>query len=220
MTLYTLLETEMLKHANEPNAFYMAKYMRNQFLFYGIKTPLRRDIVKKVLKFERDKKYIDWHFVQLCYQSEYREMHQAALDYLTTKQRYLTFDDVERLFSLVMQQQWWDTIDRLDRIIGKIGLVDSRLDNVMIAWATHDNFWVRRIAIDHQIGRKTATNVTLLAQIICANFGSTEFFINKAIGWSLREYAKTDAVWVRAFVETHRASLHALSIREALKHLS
>ena len=80
-----------------------------------------------------------------------------------------------------------------------------------------DNLWLRRVAIIHQLRRKASTDADLLARIIVNNVGSTEFYINKAIGWALREYSKTDADWVREFVATHELS--RLSQREALKRL-
>lgn len=116
-------------------------------------------------------------------------------------------------------KQWWDTIDGLNRIIGHIGLKDERIQELMLTWSKDDDFWMRRIAINHQLGRKEKTNTQLLEQILVNNFGSSEFFINKAIGWSLRDYSKTNPEWVRHFIETYKNKMDALSIREASKYL-
>ena len=89
----------------------------------------------------------------------------------------------------------------------------------MLKWSTDKDFWVRRIAIDHQICRKDKTNTELLEKILLNNFGSSAFFINKAIGWSLRDYSKTNPDWVRNFVETHKDKMNKLSIREASKYI-
>ena len=89
----------------------------------------------------------------------------------------------------------------------------------MRQWAQDGNFWMRRAAIDHQRGMKDKTNPELLAELIEMNLGSKEFFINKAIGWSLREYSKTDAKWVAHFLDTHRAEMAHLSVSEASKYL-
>jgi len=89
----------------------------------------------------------------------------------------------------------------------------------MLEWSTDEDFWMRRIAIDHQLCRKERTNTELLEKILVNNFGSSEFFINKAIGWSLRDYFKTNQDWVRNFVETHKDKMDKLSIREASKYL-
>ena len=89
----------------------------------------------------------------------------------------------------------------------------------MLVWSQDDNFWIRRLAIDHQLGFKLETDADLLAQIIQNNLGSDEFFINKAIGWSLREYSKVAPDWVRDFIEASGDELNSLSIREGLKVL-
>jgi 3-methyladenine DNA glycosylase AlkD len=89
----------------------------------------------------------------------------------------------------------------------------------MIEWSKDKDFWIRRISIDHQLLRKEKTNVDLLSDIIYNNFGSNEFFINKAIGWSLREYSKYNFRWVKDFVEYNRDKMAKLSIREATKYL-
>ena len=89
----------------------------------------------------------------------------------------------------------------------------------MLAWSVDDDLWLRRIAIDHQLLRKDQTDTALLEEIIVANLGQQEFFINKAIGWALRDYSKTDPGWVRAFIGRHRDGLAPLSVREASKYL-
>lgn len=126
-------------------------------------------------------------------------------------QALLTYDDLDRIKVYAQTKSWWDTIDSLDQTIGAIGLRDHRVDERMLAWAQDADFWLRRIAIDHQLGRKERTNTALLEQILVWNLGSEEFFINKAIGWSLREYSKQDPAWVRAFIDAHREAMSALS---------
>lgn len=86
-------------------------------------------------------------------------------------------------------------------------------------WAVDSNFWIRRIAIDHQLTRKEKTNPDLLEAIIVKNFGSSEFFINKAIGWSLRDYSKVNPQWVRDFLARYGEKMAPLSIREASKYI-
>lgn len=220
MEYYNQLLNALDPLKNEQNALSMKAYMRHQFLFLGIKTPERKKAVAPIIKALKKLPTINWEFVSACYESEYREVHYAALDYLQAVQKQLTFADLGSLTQLATQHQWWDTIDRLDRIIGNIGLSDERMNDVMLQWSMHDDFWLRRIAIDHQLGRKEATNPTLLAQIIINNLGSDEFFINKAIGWSLREYAKTNPTWVEQFLMQYQPALSALSFREASKHLA
>lgn len=146
-------------------------------------------------------------------------MQYFVLDYLRAMQKYQKFDDIPRLQRYIKTKQWWDTIDGLDRIVGNIGLADERVNDLMLSWSTADDIWLRRIAIDHQIGRKEKTNTILLERILLNNLGSSEFFINKAIGWSLREYSKTNPEWVRTFIGKNRDRMSSLSIREASKYL-
>ena len=89
----------------------------------------------------------------------------------------------------------------------------------MLEWSQDENIWVRRVAIDHQLLFKEKTDEELLGKIIQNNLGSKEFFINKAIGWSLRDYSKTNPQWVAGFIEEHREKLAPLSIREGSKYL-
>lgn len=116
-------------------------------------------------------------------------------------------------------KQWWDTIDALDTIIGQIGLRDKRVDQLMLDWSQASDFWLRRIAIDHQRGRKEKTKQELLAKIIDNNLNREEFFINKAIGWALRDYSKTNPPWVKEFLASRKNGLAKLSLREASKYL-
>lgn len=89
----------------------------------------------------------------------------------------------------------------------------------MLRWSKDQDFWLRRIAIDHQLGRKEKTNTKLLEKIIVNNFGSKEFFINKAIGWALRDYFKTNPKWVENFINTYQNQMNHLSIKKASKYL-
>ncbi len=215
------LETKKIfeENADVENAFHMAKYMKNKFIFYGVKTPLRKKLFREFLKGEKRTKEIDWDFINICYEDEHREFQYLAIDYLIAKKNMLSYDDVFIILKYIKLKQWWDTIDRFDRLIGNIGLVDSRINNLMIEWSKNDDIWLRRLAIDHQLLRKENTNISLLEKILLNNLESEEFFINKAIGWSLRDYSKTNPDWVRNFINSNREKMSKLSIREASKYL-
>jgi 3-methyladenine DNA glycosylase AlkD len=131
----------------------------------------------------------------------------------------LTPADAPKIKEIAVLKSWWDTIDGLDRIVGNIALRYSEVNAVLLDWSLDPNKWLRRIAIDHQLPRKDKTDTELLARIIENNFGTDEFFINKAIGWSLREYSKTNPDWVRNFIERCRDHMSKLSIREASKYI-
>lgn len=204
---------------DEDNAKKMSAYMRNKFKFYGIPTPKRRSVYKSILNLEQKTRAVDWDFLEKCWNDEHREFQYVAMDYLQAMQKYLKYDDVATIERFVRSKQWWDTIDGLDRIIGNIAFTDSRINDLMLKWSEEDDFWVRRVAIDHQLCRKLDTDVDLLEKILVNNFGSSEFFINKAIGWSLRDYSKSNPEWVQGFIERHRDRMNPLSIREASKYL-
>ncbi len=219
MEKYLKIKKLFEKNKDEGKAIHEAKYMRNQFSFYGIGTPLRKKLYKEFLKDEKKNGKIDWNFLDKCYEDDYREFQYLVADYLIVMKDFLSYEDTPKLFRYVKQKQWWDTIDKFDRIIGNIGLKDNRIDNLMLKYSKDKDFWVKRIAIDHQLLRKEKTNTKLLEQIIVNNLGSEEFFINKAIGWSLRDYSKTNPKWVRNFIKKYENKMSKLSIKEASKYL-
>lgn len=219
MELYGEIKKRFEENRDEENALKMAAYMRNQFRFYGLATPKRRALSKDLLKGEKKKGIVNWDFLNQCWADEYRELQYTAIDYLESMQDFLTYEDVPAIRKFVKSKQWWDTIDGLDRIIGNIAFSDDRINGLMLEWARDEDMWVRRIAIDHQLCRKERTNTELLERILAENLGSTEFFINKAIGWSLRDYSKTNPRWVKEFLLKYGGKMDKLSIREAGKYL-
>ena len=219
MDKYFDIKKRFEEKEDKENAAQMAKYMRNQFVFYGLPTPKRKAVYKDFLKEEKKSGQIDWAFLDRCYEDEHREFQYLVCDYLTVMDNFLAYDDIPRIKVYIKCKSWWDTTDSLDRVIGQIGLRDSRVNALMLEWSLDDDFWVRRVAIDHQLCRKEKTNTELLEKILVNNFGSDEFFINKAIGWSLRDYSKTNPEWVRAFVEKHADRMSKLSVKEAGKYI-
>ena len=219
MDKYTEIKKKFSQRENKAKALKMSNYMRDLFTFYGLATPQRREIYKDLLKEEKKSKKVDWSFLDQCYEDEHREFQYLVVDYLAAMQKFLTYDDVPKIKEYIKTKQWWDTVDGFDTIVGDIALVDDRINDLMLEWSKDDDFWIRRIAIDHQLCRKEKTDTKLLEQIIVNNFGSDEFFINKAIGWSLREYSKTNPEWVRDFLNRYGNQMDKLSIREASKYV-
>ncbi|NLC40276.1 MAG: DNA alkylation repair protein [Clostridiaceae bacterium] len=219
MDKYLTLKSRFEAHADEERAAGMKRYMRDQFSFYGLQAAERRAQYRDVLRAEKKRAEIDWAFLDLAYTDEYREFQYLAVDYLKGLKHLLTYADVPRLKECIQTKSWWDTIDGLDRIVGSIGLHDERIDSLMLEWSLDKDFWLRRVAIDHQLDRKEKTDTELLEQILFNNLGSDEFFINKAIGWSLREYSKTDPDWVRNFINKNWEQMAKLSIREGSKYI-
>ena len=204
--------------ANPDDAVAMKAYMKNKFEFLGVKTPARRKLVKAFFKQQTDSD-IDWNFINEAWNNPYRELQYAALDYLEIYKKLLTPSDLSRLKKLAQTKSWWDTIDFLDRLVGFIIARFPETKEIILSWSCDGDIWLRRLAIDHQLLRKEKTDTELLENILVNNLGQTEFFINKAIGWALRDYSKTNPDWVRDFIERHQAEMAGLSIREGRKYL-
>lgn len=207
------------ENRNEERARQMSAYMRNLFPFLGIQTPKRRELSREFLKEARKKQAVDWEFVKRCWAKEEREYQYLALDYLKRMEKWLTARDTVKLKELALDKSWWDTVDVIDKLIGNIALNHPKINEKLLEWSVADNIWLRRIAINHQRGRKEKTDTQLLEKVIVNNLGQTEFFIQKAIGWALRDYSKTDPEWVRRFIKKHEGKMAPLSIREASKYL-
>lgn len=219
----TEYKNAMLSAANPEVAEGMSAYMRHQFPFIGLKTPVRREIFKPYLaelKREARTDGVNRDFVEHAWAQEGREFLYNALDYLAAVKRLLEPEDIPWLRSLAERKTWWCSIDRLDRIIGDVALRYPKVEAALVSkWAVDENFWIRRIAIDHQLTRKEKTRPEVLEAVITQNFGSTESFINKAIGWSLRDYSKVNPEWVRDFLARYGSRMAPLSVREASKYV-
>lgn len=217
---YQRLRKKLIENSDPELARQMESYMRNKFKFYGLKTPERRKSYHDLIKLEKANKKIDWKFLDQAWVDEHREAQYFVCDYLIALEKYLKFEDIDHIFNYVKPKQWWDTIDSLIKPIGNIGLRDDRVSDLMLVWSKDDDFWVRRVAIEHQLLRKDKMNVELLNAILENNLGNSEFFINKAIGWALRDYSKTNPDWVKNFISKHHTEMATLSIKEGSKYLS
>ncbi len=216
---FEILKEKFENNRNFDNANQMENYLRNKFKFYGYHSPERKKIYHHELLKEKKKQAIDWKLLKQAWASSYREMQYFVCDYLIAMERYLTVEDISKIEDFVRSKQWWDTIDSLIKPIGKIGLRDERVNYIMLQWSKDPDFWVRRVAIEHQILRKDQTNKELLEEILINNLNQSEFFINKAIGWALRDYSKTNSSWVSNFINKYHAHMAPLSIREGSKYL-
>lgn len=212
------LVKELKAVANPDDAVTMRAYMTNKFDFLGVKTPARRKLSKAFFKQQTDS-VIDWDFINEAWSNPYRESQYIALDYLEIRKKLLTPSDLPRLKKLAQTKSWWDTIDFLDRLVGSIIARFPETKEIILAWSCDEDIWLRRLAIDHQLLRKEETDTESLEKILVNNLDQTEFFINKAIGWALRDYSKTNSDWVRDFIQRHREEMAALSIREGSKYL-
>ena len=196
--------------------------LQNKFEFLGVDSKSRKNIENNIFKEYKKTEYIDFNFIDKCFKSKYREFQYCAIDYLSLKKKYLNKTHIEKLKEYILTKSWWDSVDGFHgfhRIIGDIALRDESVNSILLEWSLDDNFWLRRIAICHQLLRKNNTNTNLLEEIIINNLNQNEFFINKAIGWALRDYSKTNSKWVIDFINKHKDNMSNLSIKEASKYL-
>lgn len=218
MTLYQVYDT-MTGLANQERSEKMAAYMRHQFDFLGIPTPLRRQQEKATFKAAKQTKTVDWDFIDHCWQSSYREHQYLAIDYLVVMEPFLAAIDLAKIEQLVITKAWWDSVDALSEVVRKLVRRLPALKAEMLRWSLEENLWLRRVAILHQLLQKEQMDRPLLEEVLVNNLGSSEFFINKAIGWSLRDYGKTNPQWVQDFLLRYQTSLAPLTIRETSKYL-
>ena len=214
------LITELENNRNELLAESMGKYMRDKFNFLGIRGPKRTELFKKYFPTARKTKEIDWNFIETCWNKEEREFQYAIVYYLKAMQKFLKKGDISKLKYLVVTKSWWDTVDLLSKIIGDVVNRNKELKTLMLEWSKKENdIWLRRVAILHQLSFKENVDKFLLEAILEDNLCDSEFFINKAIGWALRDYSKVNPEWVRKFIEKNRSEMANLSLREAMKYL-
>lgn len=197
----------------------MSAYMQNRFEFAGIPKPKLKEQIKPFLK-KTAKVPLDWDLVSGLWNCKYREAQYIALEYMQKHRKQIVPADIGRLKECVVENSWWETVDTLDAFIGDIVQQEKELVKIMLDWAVSENIWLRRIAIDFQQEYKESTDADLLEKIIVMNLGSDEFFINKAIGWSLRDYSKVNPKWVADFVQKYGAKMAPLSVKEASKYLT
>jgi len=215
-----LFKTELAKSANAENALAMKAYMKNEFEFLGIPTPERRKILKhfiSVYNINNERELI--LIVKELWMNAEREFQYCAIDILMKFKKLWSINTIEIIEYCLISKSWWDTVDPLsyDCAGSYFKLNPSKIIEITGKWNRSENMWLKRSSLLFQKSYKDDTNTHILSEYILRLAFSKEFFIQKAIGWILREYAKTNAEWVKKFVSLHKLAI--LSQREALKHL-
>ena len=213
------LITDFEENRNELLAESMSKYMKDKFRFLGVRATTRTEIYKKYFPDTRKTKIIDWDFVESCWNKEEREFQYVVVYYLKAMQKFLKREDISRLKYLIVTKSWWDTVDLLAKVIGSLVIRIEGYDQIMLEWSKDSNIWLKRVAILYQLSLKEKVDKQILERILVGNLGDSEVFINKAIGWALRDYSKYNPEWVREFIKKNKDNMANLSIREASKYI-
>ncbi len=209
------------QNANPVQAGPMKKYMRDQFEYLGIKSPqnaaLMREFINEYGLPPLEKLDI---IARELWSLPQREFQYSAIALAGKLEKKLGPDFITTIEYLITTKSWWDTVDILaGHAVGdQFRRFPAVKEKYLKKWRKSNNFWLRRTTLLFQLGYKKETDFDLLCELVQENLGSDEFFINKAIGWALRQYAHTDPAPVKKFVKATK-DLHPLSRREALKNI-
>ena len=216
----TPLHSTFKRHANAENATAMCAYMKGHFPFFGIKTPQRRELMKEHMALFGVPEIDELPAIaRSAFAFPEREVHHVAIDLLIKNAKKLNPDHLPLLEELITTKSWWDSVDAL--AVHALGTILKKYPREITKWnkrwTNSSNMWLNRTSILFQLRWKCDTDMDLLFANIDRHAKSQEFFIRKAIGWSLRELGATDPNAVRSFVASRKLS--PLSTREALRKL-
>lgn len=211
-----------LRHHGDPDAApKMAAYMKGHFQFLGVKSPVRKQVQKALVKAAKAAGPDDLlDIAERCWSLAEREFQYVGSNLLHAGADRLRECDIGRVRLLIETKSWWDTVDALAaHTVGPMVLAHPSLAETMDEWIDDKNIWIARTAILHQLNYKERTDEGRLFAYAEARAHDTEFFIRKALGWALRNYARVAPDAVRRFVDSHAEELSGLTKREATKHL-
>jgi 3-methyladenine DNA glycosylase AlkD len=218
------VEHALMPLADEAKAEGMKAYLLNQFEFLGLPAPVRRQAVKDMGKVQWQSADDLLAAAELLWQKHQREYRYTAVDLLRKHGAMLSVNELPALQALLLQDPWWETVDGLSAVIADVmHAAVQQQPNAAVAmdvWLKHPSYWVRRSAMLHQLGWRLNTDTTRLFGYAQQLSDEKEFFIRKAIGWALRDYARWNPDAVTDFVVQHRHTLSGLTVREAAKHLT
>ncbi|MBO57525.1 MAG: hypothetical protein CMA77_00800 [Euryarchaeota archaeon] len=217
------IRKKLSKHANPQDAAHMQRYLKTSMDFYGVKSPIHNEIVAEVKKLfpitnQEEYNLIITHIWDLSH----REEKYISIKLARKWKQFITLDAISVYEKMIREGQWWDFIDPISQGLVGILLMNNRkeMNEILDKWITDENLWIRRSAILAHLKHKENMDQEKLFSycIQCAH--EKEFFIQKAIGWVLREYSKTQPEGVSNFIEENNELLSNLSIREGMKHIN
>lgn len=216
----TALAARFAAAADPERAVGMAAYLRDQFPFLGIPSPARRALQREAFGRARPAPEVALGVARWCWARPEREYQYAGADLLRRCAATLPASALADVRGLITAKSWWDTVDALaSGVVGPMVRAHPELVADMDRWIVDDDLWVARTAILHQLGYGSGTDADRLFRYCLTQAGHPDFFIRKAIGWALRQYARTDPEAVRRFLDEEGGVLSTLSVREASKHL-
>jgi len=212
------LENTFKENQNNDIALQQAKYMKNHFEFFGLKSPVRKKLSRTFLvkKYLPPKKELN-AYIKILWEKAQREYQYFAMEFAFKYVKQLEVSDIELFEYMITTKSWWDSIDFIaPNLLGAyMKAFPEKRDAIIEKWLNSNNIWLQRSCILFQLKYKQDLDTVFLEYIINSLLGSKEFFINKAIGWVLREYGKTNPEWVLAFAE--KTTLSNLSRKEGLR---
>jgi 3-methyladenine DNA glycosylase AlkD len=218
----TVASNALASVADAEKAEGMQAYMKTDMPFYGVQKPLRVPIARHLIAEFPPQTRAEYEDLVLgLWGLPHREEKYLALDTAGRLHRFVTTASLPLYRRLITEGAWWDFVDEVATHIVRRVILEEPVSGwrEVDTWIEHDDMWLRRSAILCQVGAKERTDPTRLFAFCEAQIDEKEFFIRKAIGWSLREYAKTDPEAVAEFAMGHRNRLSGLSFREATKHI-
>lgn len=200
----------------------MQKYMRSAMPFLGVRVPVVRALVRAAAAADPPAlPALLGAATTLWRAAAVREERYAATELLALPPARGRVQTLPLVTEVIVTGAWWDHVDAVAPRVGTMLLAHpAALIPVVRSWSLDADRWLRRASIICQLAARDRTDLPLLTEVIDANLADPEFFVRKAIGWALRQYARTDPGWVLAFVAARRDTLSPLSYREAVKHLS
>lgn len=218
------LRSEMAAAADPQKAVAMQAYMKSTMPYYGISSPELAGIYRRVFRAHLLNSCTAWRgtVLELWRGARYREERYAAIALLSDRRHRecVRPELMPAIEEMVVTGGWWDLVDSLAHVVGDLlRSHPKQIRPLMRRWSGDSNLWKRRVSIICQLGFKRETDLDLLYANIAPNLRDREFFIRKAIGWALRQYAWTDPEEVARYVREHDSELSPLSRREALKNI-
>jgi 3-methyladenine DNA glycosylase AlkD len=221
--LVAAIRTMLMERADPARAAGAQAYMKSSILSLGVRVPeVRRCVMAAAAAFPVESpEQLRATVLVLWREAQWREERYAAIDLAALRVVAQDPGMLPVYEEIIRTGAWWDFVDGVSPRICRLLLAHrSLMTPVLREWSTDEDFWIRRAAITSQLKAKAATDTDLLRSVIEANLDDPEFFVRKAIGWALREFAKTNPGWVRGFVTEHAGQLSPLSRKEALRHLN